>query len=376
MRVAILETVKTQAGFEQEFDRLIFKELRLQGYEPVLYLPEHSSLPVDFGVPVEYLAGGEIVDYEGAGKLKKMWLSLQREQRRIKWFNAAYVKAVRGEVDAILLTTATYRYLRSLHKSKLKDSPVPVIFIFLGVNPQERPKYLAQAKPCEAYPNVKLKITTLRNDFQTTKLTKLELINPPVLVPPGIKVQKQLRYREPIKIGFFGHYRKGEKDIEGIINAFLAAGLGSKAQLVVQAAPTTEEDKTDLDRIMGQHAGDARVSFIQGKLLGKQWYDALQAVDVLFLPYSNPRYLYNWSAVYFNAIGLYKPVLTTKMLNPEVLAAYKIGREVDLGNLQAFTKQLQEFLTGYETALPGYQKELERVNAAFSTEQFLKNVLK
>ena len=28
MRVAILETVKTQAGFEQEFDRLIIDELK------------------------------------------------------------------------------------------------------------------------------------------------------------------------------------------------------------------------------------------------------------------------------------------------------------------------------------------------------------
>lgn len=71
MRVAILETVKTQGGFEQEFDRLIIDELKKKGHEPVLYLPENSSLPVDFGIPIEYMSGGEIVDYEGAGKLKK-----------------------------------------------------------------------------------------------------------------------------------------------------------------------------------------------------------------------------------------------------------------------------------------------------------------
>ena len=74
MRVAILETVKTQGGFEQEFDRLIIDELKKEGHEPVLYLPENSSLPVDFGIPIEYMSGGEIVDYEGAGKLKKIWL--------------------------------------------------------------------------------------------------------------------------------------------------------------------------------------------------------------------------------------------------------------------------------------------------------------
>ncbi len=123
MRVAILETVKTQAGFEQEFDRLIIDELKKQGHDPVLYLPEHSSLPVNFGIPIEYLKGGEIVDYEGAGKVKKIWLSIQRERRRVRWFDAAYEKACRHEVNAILLTTATYRYLRSLHKSRLRESP-------------------------------------------------------------------------------------------------------------------------------------------------------------------------------------------------------------------------------------------------------------
>src|SRR5574344_2919387 len=104
MRVAILETVKTQAGFEQEFDRLIIDELKKQHHEPVLYLPEQSSLPVDFGIPIEYLTGGSIVGYEGAGKLKKIWLSAQREIRRINWFNAAYVKDCNREIDAIVLT--------------------------------------------------------------------------------------------------------------------------------------------------------------------------------------------------------------------------------------------------------------------------------
>lgn len=68
MRVAILETVKTQAGFEQEFDRLIIDELKKQGHDPVLYLPEHSSLPVNFGIPIEYLKGGESSIMKGRGR--------------------------------------------------------------------------------------------------------------------------------------------------------------------------------------------------------------------------------------------------------------------------------------------------------------------
>lgn len=375
MRVAILETVKTQGGFEQEFDRLIIDELKKEGHEPVLYLPENSSLPVDFGIPIEYMSGGEIVDYEGAGKLKKVWLSIQREQRRVRWFDAAYEKACRHEVDAIILTTATYRYLRSLHKSKLKESPVPVIFIFLGVNPHEKPKFLKQARRCEGYQNIKLKITSLRNDFTEDHVSKIEIIPPPVLLPQGVSVTANLTYHEPVRIGFFGHYRKGEKDIDGIIQAFLDSHLEGKAELVVQAAPTGPEDADDMERIMEKYSCESAVRFIKGKVLGMAWYDLLQSVDVLFLPYSNERYLYNWSAVYFNALALYKPVLATAVLNPEILKNYTVGQEVDLQDLGRLRLQLGQFLQSYEAMLPTYEAELKRVNHDFSTAAFLQNVL-
>lgn len=376
MRVAILETVKTQGGFEQEFDRLIIDELKKKGHEPVLYLPENSSLPVDFGIPIEYMSGGEIVDYEGAGKLKKIWLSIQREQRRVRWFDAAYEMACRHEVDAIVLTTATYRYLRSLHKSKLKESPVPVIFIFLGVNPHEKPKFLKQARRCEGYQNIKLKITSLRNDFTVDHVSNLEIIPPPVLLPQGVSVTANLTYHEPVRIGFFGHYRKGEKDIDGIIQAFLDSHLEGKAELVVQAAPTGTEDADDMERIMEKYSRESAVRFMKGKVLGMAWYDLLQSVDVLFLPYSNERYLYNWSAVYFNALALYKPVLATAVLNPEILKNYTVGQEVDLQNLGRLRLQLGQFLQSYKEMLPTYERELKRVNHDFSTATFLENVLK
>lgn len=376
MRVAILETVKTQAGFEQEFDRLIIGELKKQGHEPVLYLPEASSLPVDFGVPVEYLAGGQIVDYEGAGKLKKIWLSAQRELRRIKWFDSAFEKAQNHEVDAIILTTATYRYLRSLVKSKLKNSPIPVIFIFLGVNPQEKPKFVAQARQCLPYKNIKLRITSLRDDFKLDNLTNVTIVPPPVLVPAGVEVQSKLTYKEPIRVGFYGHYRKGEKDVGGIVKAFIDAKLGAKAKLVVQAAPTTAEDAEHLEAILKPYSQNEAIEIIRGKLTGKAWYAELQSADVLLLPYMDERYLYNWSAVYFNALGLYKPVLATKFLNPEILGAYEIGAEVNVNDLALLSKQLQDFLSNFQKNLPHYEEELQRVNADFSTKVFLTNILK
>ena len=376
MRVAILETVKTTGGFEQEFDRLIIRELQKQGHNPILYLPENSNLPVDYGIPIDYVQGGEIVDYEGVGRLKKIWLSIQRERRRIKWFDSAYEKACRHEADAIILTTATYRYLRSLHKSKLKNSPIPVIFIFLGVNPQEKPKFLEQARKCQSYTNIKLKVTTLRDDFKDDNVPKIELIKPPVLLPEGIEANPVLTYREPIRIGFFGHYRKGEKDVDGIIQAFLQCDMRDKAEFVVQAAPTGPDDRIDMDRIMQKYARESSVCFIKGKVLGKAWYDLLQSVDVLFLPYSNPRYLYNWSAVYFNALALYKPVLATSVLSPEILSTHHIGQEIDLDDLSHLSQQMHDFLCHYRGNLSVYTKDLQRVNEDFSTKLFLQNLLK
>ena len=68
-------------------------------------------------------------------------------------------------LDAVLITTATYRYLRALKKSILRDSPVPVYFIFLGVNPKEMPKFQKAAQSCQIYRNIRLCVTTLRDDF-------------------------------------------------------------------------------------------------------------------------------------------------------------------------------------------------------------------
>jgi len=375
MRIAILETVKTQAGFELEFDKIIIDELKHQGHEPVLFLPENSTLDADLGVPIEYMTGGSIVNYENIGRLTKYWRMLQREFRRIKWFNAAYAKAKNGEVDAIILTTATYRYLRSLRKSKLKNSPIPVIFIFLGVTPREKPCFLREVRECAKFENIKLKITSLRNDFLDEHSSNLKIITPPVVSPVTIAVKAEQKDKEFIKIGFFGHYRKGEKDIEGILCAFVKAKLAEKAQLIVQIAPTSDEDAIELNKIMRKYAKEPAISFITGKLLGAKWYAALQSVDVIFLPYTATRYLYNWSAIYFNAIGFHKPVLVTSVINPEVLACYNIGMEVDLQDMDVFKQQLSEFVYSYREKLPIYERELKRANKDFGHTEFIRQLL-
>ena len=141
MRVAILETILMPAGHEVEFDRILADELKRQGHEPVFFVPEHFPFKVDYKCDVEYLDGGEVVTYAGAGYVKRLYLGVVREIRRRAWFTSACEKAKAGLCDAIIVPTATYRYLRALRGSALKDSPVPVYFIFHGINPKEKPSY-------------------------------------------------------------------------------------------------------------------------------------------------------------------------------------------------------------------------------------------
>ena len=89
MRVAILESIIMPAGHEVEFDRLLVNELKRQGHEPVLFVPENFPFKVDYDTNVVYLEGGEVVTYAGASKWKKPLLSLLREKRRRAWFNSA-----------------------------------------------------------------------------------------------------------------------------------------------------------------------------------------------------------------------------------------------------------------------------------------------
>ena len=191
MKVAILETVKAKAGFELEFDRIIIEALQEAGHEPVMMLPEKTVLDQDFPVPTYSLAGGKIVSYDGVKGVKKIWYSYLREKRRVKWFNAAVSVIQKERIDAVLLTTATYRYLRSLKKSCLRYSPVPIYFIFLGVNPQEKTKFLKLARECIKFNNIHLCVTTLRDDFRRDLPQNVRLVPPPVMIPANCMLQEE-----------------------------------------------------------------------------------------------------------------------------------------------------------------------------------------
>ena len=81
MRVAILESIVMPAGHEVEFDRILVEELKKQGHEPVFFVPERFPFKLDYHCDVEYLEGGEAISYAGVSRLKRLWLSMQRERQ-------------------------------------------------------------------------------------------------------------------------------------------------------------------------------------------------------------------------------------------------------------------------------------------------------
>lgn len=374
MRIAILETIVMPAGHEVEFDRILVEELKRQGHEPIFFVPENFPFKLDYQVPVEYLEGGEVVSYAGCGKLKKIWLSVVREHRRIAWFNAAYEKIRAGECDGIIIPTATYRYLRTLRNSKLAQSPVPINFIFHGINPHEQPKFEEQAKKCSALTKIHLNVITLRNDFTKSGLTNLKLIVPPVFTAQDLVTPTDLVLHQPLRIGFFGQFRK-EKNLEFFLEAFTEAKFSVPVELIVQGATAKPEDGELFEIIAKKYENKKNITFWHKNLIGLEWQKALLDVDVIMMPYGAERYRYHWSAMLFTAMGFYKPVLISPEINPEVLEKYPVGMQVSATDKELLRKQLETFVADLHLHLQKYQDGLAKANVEYGHKALVESIL-
>lgn len=374
MKVAILESIVMPAGHEVEFDRILTDGLKTAGHDPLFFVPEKFPFKLDYHVPVTYLDGGEAITYAGAGKIKRLFLSIIREKRRIAWFNSAYDKAVRGECDAIIIPTASFRFIKSLRNSKLLNSPIPVYLIFHGIIPKEQNRFEKEAKTVENYSNIHLKIIALRDDFKGHGLTNISLIIPPVYTPKENINYENLSFHTPLRIGFFGQFRK-EKGIEIFLDAFKKADFKTPVEFVVQGATVKPEDKKLFTDIINTYSNIPGLSFVHKNLIGKEWEDALLGVDAILMPYGADRYRYQSSAMLFTAIGFYKPVLVSPELNPEILENYKIGNIIFMDSVDGIARQLEGFVNDLITQQTEYQVALTEANKAYGQETFIKQLL-
>lgn len=375
MKVAVLESIIMPAGHEVEFDRILVDELNRQGHEPIMLVPENFQFKIKYNAKTEYLNGGEVVTYAGANKLQKLFLSLKREYRRKKWFESAYLKSQQGLFNALIIPTATYRYLRTLLKTNLKKSSVPVYFIFHGINPHEKANFVKYAKKCEKYKNIHLKVITLRDDFINDHLKNVDLIEPPVFKPVNLKLEGYNNQNKEFILGFFGQYRR-EKNVRFFLDAFKKAKFNIPVKLIMQGATARTEDSVEFEKIINEYKNIENIEFWHKNLIGEEWEKALLSVDVIIAPYAAERYRYHWSAMLFNAIGFYKPILQSHEMNPEVLQKYNVGLAIDTTDEQSFVKQLERFVNNFSENKYKYFHELQKANEEYSHKRLIKNILK
>lgn len=372
MRVAILESIVMPAGHEVEFDRILVEELKKQGHEPVFFVPKNFPFKVDYGVDVEYLEGGEAISYAGVSRWKRMWLSLLREKRRKAWFNSAYKKILDGKCDALIIPTASFRFARSIIRTQLKHSPVPIIMLFHGIMEKERSRFELQAKQCEPYENIYLKVLTFRDEYNDGNKKNISSVLPPVYTPKEGVVRTSSN--EPLTIGFFGQFRK-EKQLNQFLDAFIEAKFDCPVNLLVQGATVTPTDAELFESMMKEYSAYNNIRFLHKNLIGKEWDDQLINVDALLLPYGAERYRYQCSAILFTAIGFNKPVLVSEEINPEVLENYHIGHTLDLTSKETIVKGLEEFVHAIHNYPEAFSEGLIAANQKYSGKQLIQQIL-
>lgn len=372
MRVAILESIVMPAGHEVEFDRILVEELKKQGHEPVFFVPENFPFKVDYGVDVEYLEGGEAISYAGVSRWKRMWLSLLREKRRKAWFNSAYKKILDGKCDALIIPTASFRFARSIILTQLKHSPVPIIMLFHGIMEKERSRFELQAKQCEPYENIHLKVLTFRDEYNDGNKKNISSVVPPVYTPKEGVVRTSSN--ELLTIGFFGQFRK-EKQLNQFLDAFIEAKFDCPVNLLVQGATVTPTDAELFESMMKEYSAYDNIRFLHKNLIGKEWDDQLINVDALLLPYGAERYRYQCSAILFTAIGFNKPVLVSEEINPEVLENYHIGHTLDLTSKDTIVKGLEEFVHAIHNYPEAFSEGLIAANQKYSGKHLIQQIL-
>lgn len=368
MRIGIFENIMTPGGHEVDFDRILVEELQKRGHEVSFYVPEDFGFSFDYHVPVVRL-GGRTVSYARVSGIKKLLYSVKREYNRQKWYAQLYEAAYRKDIDALIVPTSTYRYLRALNKNILRRANVPIIFVLHGINPKEAPKFLREAKKLLPYRNIRAVVLTFVNHIFGHQLANIYPIYPPVYTARDIDFQPAVVAGETLTIGFFGQYRR-EKRLRDFLEVYVRGNYTRKVRLLVQGSTMHPEDAADFEKIISEYKDCAGIEFLHKGLIGAEWQQAIADIDALLMPYSAPRYLYHWGGMLFTAIGFQKPVIASDDINPEVFAKFNIGRTFKSGDMNDLQRVLEAFINGYDADAAGYAGGLAEAARKFSPESF------
>lgn len=375
MRVAILETIVMPAGHEVEFDRILVEKLKRQGHDPLFFVPKKFPFKINYHVSVIYLDGGEAVSYAGVSRLKRLWLSAIREQRRIAWLNSAKKYADIDTCEMIIVPTNSWRVMRSIRHSTIKECKVPVLFMFHGIMPSDRQRFVEGVHSLKNYKNIHLAVLGMQTGFSELKdCPNFHTILPPVYVPFDLEVQPKFHFHEPLRLGFFGQYRR-EKNLEFFLKAYVQATFTQAVHLLIQGATATQVDSDDFDRLADKYKSYHTISFLHKNLLGMEWQQELMKCDVILMPYGAERYRYQPSAMLFTAIGYFKPVLQSPEMSPEVLQEFKIGEAVQLDSIESFSKQLEIFVNTFKSKSEEYHDGIIGANEKYGQDKLIERIL-
>lgn len=358
MRIAIFENIMTPGGHEVDFDRILVEELKALGHEIVFYVPEGFRFGMDYHTEVRHLSGGP-ASYTHARGIGKLVISLRRTRRRFSWYRQLYQAAEAGAFDALIVPTATYRYLRALRHSVLRRSPVPVMFLHHGITPKDADSFFDAVHGLLEYPNIRPTVITFGDAIFGKRPENLRFIVPPTYIPRDIEAAPRMPVKEdePVTIGFFGQFRR-EKRLEDLLNVYLAGHYTRPVRLLVQGSTMHAEDAEEFERIIAAYDGKG-ITFLHRGLIGAEWQRAIAGVDALLLPYSAERYRYQCSAVLFTAIGFQKPVLVSDDMNPAVFERFSVGETFPSGDSAALGRALEAFINEYDSRAPHWHHALE-----------------
>ncbi len=374
MRIALLEVVAMQGGHEVEFDRLIVQSLRTLEYQPVFLVPSNFSFKIDYQAETHFLHGGRAIVHSNASPLKRIFLSTLRALRRVLWFSDAYRIIKEQHIDAVIIPSATTRFVSSILLSRLRFSPVPIHILIHGIEPKSLRGLIKLTKACQAYSNIHLNLLTLKHYDELKPFGNVNQIPPQIFTPSYDKHPQKITRHFPFRLGFFGWYRK-EKNIDLLLDVFSRAKLKVPAQFIIQAVAQGEEDNEALNRLIKKHEANPNILFLQKMLIGQEWENALSAVDAVVLPYAAEWHRYKWSAMLFNALGFFKPVLLADNINPELLQNYPVGETINLDNPSELQSKLESFVNTFDEKSRSYSYGLKRITEDFSPCHFVRRIL-
>lgn len=368
MKVAIFENIMTPGGHEVDFDRILVEEFQKLGHEVRFYVPADFVFHYDYRVPVQRLRGNT-VSYTDVRGFRKLLYAAKREINRQRWYKQLHERALAGEVDAVIVPTSTYRYLRALNQNVWRHSPVPVLFILHGINPKEAPKFFREVQKLSPHPNIRMAVLTFGDHIFGRQFPNVYPMFPPTYTARDISYTPGRVKGERLTIGFFGQYRR-EKRLRDFLEVFVKGHYTREVRLLVQGSTMHPEDAEDFERLIAEYRSEKNIEFLHKGLIGAEWQRAIADIDALLMPYSAPRYRYHWGGMLFTAIGFQKPVVASDDINPEVFGAYGIGETFPSGDMKALRETLERFINGFDEREPQYAEELRRAAAAFSPEAF------